>query len=375
MPGKKYGKPEQQVAFADALLTRLGTLPGVQAAGLTHAMPLVGDWVLGFEIDGRPKPAPSDQPNTNYYSVTPEYFRSMGIRLVRGRLFTARDDAQAPRVALINETLARQHFPHEDPIGKRINITNGPDTWREIVGIVSDVKQYGVDKATTSQSYEPFAQKPYNNINIVLRTEGASAAIFSALRPAVYAVDKDQPVGSIRPLEEILAETLARQRFAMTLLTVFSLVALVIAGVGIYGVMAYTVSQRTSEIGIRLALGADRGQVLQLVLGAGMKIVGLGLALGLALTLALAQLVQSLLYQTNPRDPPHPGGDRHTPHRRRLPRLPHPGPARHQGRPDGRTARGMIESPPATSMTPRSSFTLLVSRSRARRLMVALRFE
>ena len=156
--------PEQQTAFADALLERVKALPGVQAAGLTQSMPLVGDYVLGFNIEGRPAIAPSDLPNTNYYAVTPDYFRAMGIRLVRGRLFTPQDDAKAPRVAIINETMARQHFPNEDPIGKRINITNGPDTWREIVGIVGDIKQYGVgqgheraSRTSRSRKFRSFA--------------------------------------------------------------------------------------------------------------------------------------------------------------------------------------------------------------------------
>ena len=210
--------PEQRIAFAEALLERLRALPGVEAVGITHAMALVSDYVLGFNIEGRPPLDPSDLPSTNYYAVTPDYFRAAGIQLIRGRIFTVQDDAKAPRVAIINETLARQFFPNEDPIGKRINITNGPDTWREIVGIVRDIKQYGADKATSAQSYEPFAQKPFGSLNVVVRTSGSSAALLGALRPAVYAVDKDQPVGVIRPLEEILAESIARQRFAMVLL-------------------------------------------------------------------------------------------------------------------------------------------------------------
>jgi putative ABC transport system permease protein len=303
LPQKKYALPEQQTAFADALLERVRTLPGVQAVGLTHAMPLMGDYVLGFNIEGRPAIAPSDLPNTNYYAVTPDYFHAMGIRLVRGRVFTAQDDAKAPRVAVINETLARQHFPNEDPIGKRINITNGPDTWREIVGIVGDIKQYGVDKTTSSQAYEPFAQVPFSSLYVVIRTSGSPAALLGAIRPTVYAVDKDQPIGAIRPLEEIVADSIARQRFAMTLLTVFSLVALVIAAVGIYGVMAYTVVQRTGEFGIRMALGAQRRDVLRLVLAHGGKLVGLGLLIGLVATLAVSRTMAAMLFKTSAQDP------------------------------------------------------------------------
>ena len=303
LPQKKYAQPEQQTAFADALLDRLKNLPGVQSVGITHSMPLVGDYVLGFKIEGRPPIDPSQEPSLNYYAVTPDYFRAMGIRLVRGRVFTAQDDAKAPRVCLINETLARQYFPNEDPIGKRMHITNGPETWREIVGIVGDIKQYGVDQQTTSQGYEPFAQVPFSSLNVVIRTKGSAAALLGALRPAVYAVDKDQPIGVIRPLEEIVADSVSRQRFAMTLLTVFSGVALVIAAVGIYGVMAYNVVQRTGEFGIRMALGAQQRDVLRLVLTQGGKLIGIGLALGLLATLAASRAMGSMLFNTSAYDP------------------------------------------------------------------------
>lgn len=307
LPEKKYGKPEQQTAFVDSLVERLQALPGVQATGVTQAMPLIGDYVLAFAIEGRPELPPSDWPSTNYYAVTPEYFRAMGIRLIRGRVFTTRDDARAPRVAVINETLARQFFPNEDPIGHRINIPNDapgtPPVWREIVGIVADIKQYGVDKETTSQSYEPFAQSPFDSLNIVLRTSGSPAAMLSALRPAVYAVDKDQPIGSIRPLEEIMAEKISQQRFAMMLLSVFSIVALVIAAVGIYGVMAYSVVQRTGEIGIRMALGAQTRDVLRLVLTQAGKLVGIGLLAGLVTTFATSRAMASILFRTSAHDP------------------------------------------------------------------------
>jgi putative ABC transport system permease protein len=303
LPQKKYPEKDQQIAFANTLLERVKNLPGVQAAGITHSMPLAGDYVLTFNIEGRPAIAPSDMPSTNYYAVTPDYFRAMGIRLVRGRAFTPQDDARAPHVAIINETMARQFFPNEDPIGKRINIQNGPDTWREIVGIVGDIKQYGLDKATSVQSYEPFAQAPFNSLNMVIRTTGSPAALLGALRPEVYAVDKDQPVGTIRPLEEIVADSIARQRFAMTLLTVFSAVALVIAAVGIYGVMAYNVVQRTGEFGIRMALGAQQRDVLKLVLKQGGKLIGLGLIIGLLATLGASRAMGSMLFNTSAYDP------------------------------------------------------------------------
>jgi putative ABC transport system permease protein len=303
LPQKKYAEKDQQTAFANALLERMKNLPGVQAVGVTHSMPLVGDYVLGFNIEGRPAVDPADLPSTNYYSVTPDYFRAMGIRLIRGRIFTPQDDAKAPRVVIINDTMARQFFPNEDPIGKRINITNGPDTWREIVGIVADIKQYGLDKATSAQSYEPFAQVPFTSLNVVIRTKGSPAALLGALRPTVYAVDKDQPIGSIRPLEEIMADSIARQRFAMLLLTVFSGVALIIAAVGIYGVMAYNVVQRTGEFGIRMALGAQQRDVLRLVLMQGGKLIGLGLLIGLVATLAASYAMRSILFNTSAYDP------------------------------------------------------------------------
>ncbi len=303
LPEKKYEKVEQQVAFADALLERLRALPGVQAAGLTHTMPLIGDWVLTFQIAGRPKIAPSDLPSTNYYSVTPDYFHAMGIPLIRGRLFTPQDNVKSPHVAIINETMAKQFFPNEDPIGKQIDVQNGPENFRQIVGIVGDIKQYGVDKETTAQTYEPFAQHPFNTLNVVLRSTGSPAALIGALRPAVYSIDKDQPVGTIQPLTEILSETIAKQRFAMTLVAVFSIVALIIASVGIYGVMSYNVVQRRGEIGIRMALGAQTRDVLNLILGSGGKLVGIGLLVGLVATFLATRAMGSILFQTSASDP------------------------------------------------------------------------
>ena len=303
LPQKKYAEKSQQIAFSDAVLARVRALPGVESAGVATVVPMIGDMVLSFNIDGRPAPPPGQEPSTNFYTVTPDFFHAMGIRLVRGRLFTEQDNAQAPGVTIINETFARQHFPNEDPIGKRVNINRDKGQWAEIVGIVRDVVQYGLDKTIPSQAYEPFAQRPDRGVNIVVRTSGSSAALMSSLRPAVYAVDKDQPVASIQPLEEILSESVASQRFGMLLLSIFSGVALVIAAVGIYGVMAYTVVQRTGELGIRMALGAQRGDVLRLVLLHGGRLIGAGILLGLVATFATSRAMRAILFQTSVFDP------------------------------------------------------------------------
>jgi putative ABC transport system permease protein len=298
LPEKKYPTPVQQAAFASATLERIRALPGVDSVGVANTVPLIGDWVLNFEIQGRPV-APSDQPSANYYAVSGDYFRAMGIRLIRGRVFNAHDDASAPRVAVVNETFARTFFPGEDVIGRRISISDTPQVWREIVGVVADVTQYGPDRASTAQMYEPFAQKPFSSLSFIVRTTGPIGAVTSQLRPAVYAVDPTQPVGSIQPLEEILAGAMARQRFTAVLLTAFSAVALAIAVIGIYGMMAYTVSQRTGEIGVRMALGARPGDVLRLILSDGGKIVGAGMVAGLMATLLSSRAIQSQLFQTS----------------------------------------------------------------------------
>jgi putative ABC transport system permease protein len=303
LPEKKYAQPEQQIAFADALLARIQNLPGVQSAGMTQSIPLLNDYSLSFTIEGRAPVAPDQEPSCNYYSVSPDYFRAMGIRLIRGRLFTAQDNGKTPPVAVINETMVRQFFPNEDPMGKQIRIGTDTKSVREVVGIVGDIKQYGVDKTAMSQVYVPFPQDPFTQVNLVVRTSGSPAAMLGALRPAVHAVDQDQPVGEIRPLEEILADTISRQRFAMLLLTVFSSVALVIAAVGIYGVMAYNVVQRTGEFGIRMALGAQQRDVLRLVLAQGGKLIGLGLGIGLLATLAASRAMRSMLFNTSAYDP------------------------------------------------------------------------
>ena len=303
LPLNKYGKPVQQVAFARTLLARVGSLPGVTSAGLTHRMPLVRDAVLRLIVQGRPPVAPGDLPNTNYYAITPDYLRALGIPLLRGRPFTERDDETAPRVALINETFARNFFPGENPIGQRIQITNGNEDWREVVGIVRDVKSQGADHEVIPQSYEPYYQQPNNTLWVVLRFQGDAAALPAAVRQIVAEIDPDQPIAQMRRVDELVADSVARPRFALTLVSGFSFIALLIAAVGIYGMMSYRVVQQTRELGIRVALGATPSAVLRRVLREGLTIIGAGLLTGAAASLALAQVLRALLFETSPRDP------------------------------------------------------------------------
>jgi putative ABC transport system permease protein len=304
LPGKKYDTDARQAAFAEQATAALAALPGVQAVGASHVVPFTGsDYILGFGIAGRPAVDPAEEPSTNYYAITPDYFRAMGIPLVRGRFFSALDVADKPRVAIISESLAKRFFPGEDPIGQRINVTNGPETWREIVGIVRDTKHYGLDVDTALQTYEPFAQQPLDFMTFVLRTSGNDLGLPAAIRAAIASVDKDQPVASVRPLTELIAGSVARQRFAMTLFGVFSGVALALATIGIYGVMAYSVTQRTGEIGIRMALGAQRSDVLRLILLQGGRLVGLGLVVGIAGSLVLTRFLAVMLYGVTAHDP------------------------------------------------------------------------
>jgi len=307
LPGKKYPQPDQTAAFYTQLIERVSGLPGVAATGATQALPVQGDYLLGFNIQGRAPDAPGEDKSTNYYSVTPDYFKAMGIPLIRGRVFTDQDRKDSMRVAIINEEMAKKYFPDEDPIGKGINVTNGPETFREIVGIVGDVKQYGPAQPTTVQTYEPFLQNPFSGMTLVVRTEGNPTALTSAIRSQVLAIDKDQPIARTRPLEQVLSESIAKERFAMLLLGAFGAVALILAAVGLYGVMSYAVTQRTHELGIRMALGARSGDVLRLVVGQGMTLalVGVGIGLGGALVGAfvLKRLMANLLFATGATDP------------------------------------------------------------------------
>jgi putative ABC transport system permease protein len=303
LPERKYPEGDQRSAFYTQLIDKVSTLPGAQSVAATNVVPLSGDdFVLGFDIKGKSQDLAGDKRSTNYYAVSADYFNAMGIRIVKGRPFTTHDTKDSPRVAIINETMARKFFPGEDPIGKFINVTLGPTTYREIVGIASDVKQYSLDQETTLQTYEPYTQTPFPSMTLVVRAKGDPANLSAAIRRSVLELDKDQPVSGIKTLAENLSASVAQQRFAMLLLVVFASVAMMLAGVGIYGVMSYSITQRTHEIGIRRALGASPGDVLKLVVGHGMILTLIGLVLGLAGAFTLTRLMNTLLFGVSATD-------------------------------------------------------------------------
>ncbi|MDB6095350.1 MAG: hypothetical protein JWM32_2912 [Verrucomicrobia bacterium] len=305
LPKEKYNTPEKQSAFIESILARHAGLPGVKSASATHVMPFAGNnWILGLEIEGRPV-AQSDLPSINYFSVSPDYFKSLGIPVIRGRAFTAKDRIGAPSVAIVSQSFADRYYPKENPIGKRVSVTNGPQDWREIVGVVGDVKHAGIDIPTQPQVYDAILQHPFQNVAFALQaaTTDAASALTAPLRREVYAVDPSQPVYSVATLDSLVADSMAREKFSMTLFGIFSAVAVTLAALGIYSVMAYGVSQRYREFGIRVALGAKPADIHNLVLRHGSRLVALGVAMGLLGSFAAARLIQSMLFETSANDP------------------------------------------------------------------------
>jgi putative ABC transport system permease protein len=282
----------------------------VRSAGVVTDIPLFGGSSTGFEIDGQPPPAPEQRPLTDYRMISPDYFRAMGMRLVKGRAFNSYDTDSAPGVVIINETMAARFFPNEDPVGKRVGLSGDPTDWREIVGVVGDVRNYGVDVPVKPESYVPYLQNAPGYLSgvasamtIAVRSGSDPTALTTALLEQVQAIDKDQPVSDIKTMEWYLSASMAQRRFNMLLLGGFASLALVLAAVGIYGVIAYTVTQRTHEMGIRIALGARGGDILKLIFANAMLTTLGGIVIGLGAALALTRLLQNLLYQVTATDP------------------------------------------------------------------------
>jgi len=307
LPDTGYPSPDQRASFYAELVERVRMLPGVvSAAGITP-LPLGGDIATRFTVEGRPAPAPGQKPRAEYRAVTAGYFETMRIPLRKGRTVDAGDRRGAPAVAVVNETLAAQVFPGQDPLGQRIRIGIGTDDSDpltfEVVGVVGDVRPFGPRIVAPLEVYVPQPQQSWRWMSLVVRTSGDPVSLTGALRRQVAALDSELAVYDVRPLLELLSDRLAASRFVMALLGGFALLGLALATVGVYGVVAGSVERRTGEIGLRLAVGADSGDVLRLVLGQAARLAAAGVTLGLLAAFALTRVLQSLLFGVSPTDP------------------------------------------------------------------------
>jgi putative ABC transport system permease protein len=299
-PGVKYDTDARRRAYYDQALEKAAALPGVRRAALASVLPLGGDTDTDLIVEGAPPHARSDAPATWYRSVSAAYFEAMGIRIVRGRAFT---DGEPARSAIVNETFARRHFSGQDPLGRRIRL-GGPDEEPfTIVGIAADVKARGARRDALVETYVPYWHLPERGMNLVLKTAGDPAGLAPALKHAVSSIDPAVPLFTLATLEEIVGDSIEVPRFTATVATLFAALALILAAVGLYGVMAYAVTERTQEIGVRLALGATAPGIFRLVALDGLRITALGIVLGLAGSIGVARVLDTLLFEVRPADP------------------------------------------------------------------------
>jgi len=306
LPDAKYDTRLKRADFFKNLIERVESLPGVRSAGASIFLPLrvsilsfrVG--VNSFEIEGAPAVLPGQEPTADYRMVTPHYFSTMGIPLRKGRVFDQHDDIGSKWVAIVNEALVRKHFPNQDPLGRRIRVAG---QLSEIVGVVADAKLYGLDSPVEPAIYTAHRQHPSTSMALAVRTEGDPAAMASAVRREILKLDPEQPISNVRTMEQVLSDSLMLRRISMLMLTVFASLALTLATVGIYGLTAYSVSRRTHEIGLRVALGASQSQILRLVVIRGLATSLIGAAIGLAAAFQLTHALSGQLYGVTARDP------------------------------------------------------------------------
>ena len=308
LPDSGYGKPPQAAEFYRKLLARIATLPGVKSSAIAWWFPLSGS-EIGFNFDIEERPAPkAQQPNAQVNVVSPDYFKTLRTPILRGRDFTERDDAKAPKVVIVSESFAKEFFPNENPIGKRIrpngSVDPGDPPVREIVGVVQDIHLISLRDAPKPQIYMPHEQFAIQTVTMMVRTQNDPRLLTAALHTAVNEIDKNVPLYRPRAFTEYVSQSVAQPRLNAMLVGLFALIALLLAAAGIFGVMSYSVTQRTQEIGIRLALGAQRYDVLRLVVLQGMRFVGAGVVLGLIGVFVCSRLLQSLLFGVGATDLP-----------------------------------------------------------------------
>ena len=307
LPSARYRDSGSVARLQDALLQKLQAVPGVSVAAETTCVPMsFNDFSSSFEVVGAPPVKPENQPSMQVRVISPDYFRSLRIPLLRGRELSPADRLASPRVLLISLAAARTFWPKEDPIGKyiRFGAQGGYERIEgTIVGVVADVRDFGLDVPAPPTAFAPLAQAGWGDFSVLVRTAGPAAGLADAVRAAVSSVDPDLPVGDISSMQDLLAATLAPRRFYMLLLTLFSGLALVLAAVGIYGVIAYSVSQRSHEIGIRLALGADRARVLAMIVREAFVLLAIGMGIGIAAALALSRVLRGMLVGVSATDP------------------------------------------------------------------------
>jgi len=305
--GPQFDEDTDTVNFYDQVLDRARAIPGVESVGVINTLPLSGGPTISFRVEGRPILTVDKWIPTNFRTVSPDYFRTMNIPVLQGRTFTAEDRAGAPRRLLINQALAQRDFPDENAVGKRItlgrNDENNQPIWFEIIGVTANVRSIELREEAQPELYFSAKQIPFQNMAIVVRSTVEPESVAPALRQAVAEVDGSVPLAQVQTMEHIVSASVTQPRFNLFLVGLFGGLALLLSAAGIYGVTSYTVTQRTHELGIRLALGAQVGDVLKLVLGQGLAVIGIGLVLGLAASFALLRLMRSLLFGVGENDP------------------------------------------------------------------------
>jgi putative ABC transport system permease protein len=298
----KYAKPDQQIAFFDDVLRRVSALPGVSHSAISAALPLSFKRITPVLPQGQPEVPLAQRPFVDIEAISPDWFSTMRVPLRAGRAFNGGDLAQSPPVVVVNETFARQYWPNRNPLDQHVVIGRRPMP-AAVVGVAADIKNKGLEQDTQPQLYLPFSQLPWGDMNLLVRTDVPAQSVTSAVRAEIAAIDPDQPVTKIETVEQLIDDARTQPHFLLILAGVFSATALVLAVIGIYGVLSYSVAQRRQEFGIRMAMGADRPDILRIVVRHGFMLAIAGIGVGLMAALALTHLLSSVLYKTGAHDP------------------------------------------------------------------------